>query len=158
MIPVETDSVPEVFIDWPAYYEDFCHEHHDPVEYGGRLLFEDGWTYSAFDYAGPEWPPPEDEGKLKGLKIRYWSLRKKIVVAEVQSLQTRLRAVDGLQSGKSLPLPLKYDDSEQRGIAGVVDWKDLDITAHHERLGALRQDVKDCDNHLRELGVRDDKY
>ncbi len=151
MIP--TDIIPEAVLDWHEYYLSFLQEHGDPVEYRGRLLFEDGWMYSALHEAGPEWSPPEDKRELRGLKIAYQQVRRNAIRTMAHTLRTRLQAIEGLQSGKSLPLPLKYDDSEQRGMAGVVEWKDLDITAHYERLTALDQNVKDCDLRLEELGV-----
>lgn len=159
---VETDTVPEIVLDWREYYLSFCQEHGDPAEYGGRLLFEDGWTYSAFDYAGPEWPPPEDKGNLKGLKITYWRLRRETVKAEAFNLQTKLRAINGLQRGKSMPLELRYRmPGELPGATMIpLDSKgnpiimNLDVGAYSERLTMLEQDVEDCDERLRELGVK----
>lgn len=163
MIPTETNPVPEILVDWQEYYQSFLQEHGDPVQYRGRLLFADGWMYSAFDPAGPEWPPPEDEATLKGLQITYWRLRRGAVSVEVNMLQTRLRAADGLQRGKSLPLPLRYRMPGEipAATARAVDnhgnpLDRLDITAHHDRLATLEQDVEDCDDHLKKLGVRDE--
>lgn len=165
MIPTETNPVPEILVDWREYYLSFLQEHGDPVEHGGRLLFEDGWTYSAFDPAGPEWPPPGNKTTLKGLQITYWRLRREAVSAECGMLQMRLRAADGLQSGKSLPLPLRYKmPGDAAGATmppldtdGNPIVRNLDITAHHDRLAMLRRDVEDCDECLTELGVRDAK-
>ncbi len=160
--PTFSDPVPEVVLDWHAYYKSFLQEHYDPVEWRGRLLFADGWMYSAFDHAGPEYPPPEDPAELKGLQVAYWRLRREVVQAQAQALQIKLRAVEGLQQGKSLPLPLRYRiPNEVVGATrrllddeGNAIIKSLDITAHKERLVALWQDVEDCDNQLKELGVK----
>lgn len=157
MIP--TDTIPEAILDWHEYYLSFLQEHRDPVEYKGRLLFEDGWRYSALDEAGPEWPPPEDKGELRGLKIAYQRIRRGVVRTMAHTLRTRLRAIEGLQSGKSLPLPMGY--RLKPGIPGIVEFeinadgspKRLDITAWQERLAALDRDAEDCDLRLEELGV-----
>ena len=154
MILTETDTLPEVILDWREYYLAFRQEHGDPVQYMGRLLFADGWRYSALDYAGPEWPPPEDEANLRGLKIAYWRLRRSVVSAKADTLQIKLRAISGLQSGKSISLPLKYYAKEMvPGFSGEL--KELDVTAWDDLLIVLRQDVENCDLRLRELGVND---
>lgn len=104
----------DVKLDWRAYYQRFCEEHGDPVEWKGRLLFEDGWGYSNVDYAGPEYSPPEDLETLKGLRVTYWKVRAKLISRRLVIVKGRLQALENLSSQKSLPLQgvIPYYDEE----------------------------------------------
>jgi hypothetical protein len=146
-----------VQLDWPAYFKRFCQEHGEPVQWRkGLLLFPDGWTYSSMDYAGPEWPPNTDERLLRKDKEAYWRIRLRIVRAEAVFLDKRLDGLKQWQTTKSVPLQQisQYLDSDNNR---VVERVDLDLTALAGRLEWLWQDVKQCEEKIKELATNGNK-
>ena len=139
-------------LDWEAYYEMFVLEHGgNPVAFGNRLLFQDGWTYSLYSREGPEWPPPKDERELRALQIRYWELRKSLDQAEGRLVQQRIDMLEELQSLKSAPLQqvsVHWDEEEKKR---VVERGPVDLSGLQGRLGWLEDDVDECNHHLAEL-------
>lgn len=149
-----------VEIDWPRYFRDFCAAHGgNPVAVGGKdsviLLFADGWTHSATDHAGPEWPPPDDPEQLRKLKLLYWQTRRQMVSSELTALERALRGLEQLCSVKSTaPIHLTVrklvtDEStgagriEARSVrAGPDLWKG--------RIEFLRGDLALADRNIKE--------
>lgn len=147
-------SPPTMTPDWEEYFRNFCAAHgHWYVEDGGRLIFADGWCYSADDHAGPEWPPPTNLFDLANLLRKYWRRRRQLVTAERDKLQAEIENLHGATRAKSGEIPVKrYTLSElgnwiDRGEFGSIDWTSL-----ASRLRWLNADVLLCDRELRELG------
>ena len=103
-------------IDWAEYWRAFCEEHGEPVPFEGRLLFADGWTYSSSDHAGPEWPPPEDGGRLLFMRRSYWQQRRHMVRTELEGLRDQAENLARLQESKGLPLRGSISYSSGNGI------------------------------------------
>lgn len=148
---MELNKLPEVRFDWPAYFRKFCELHGEPVRHKGRLLFKDGYQYSASDYAGPEWPPPEDASELAALVRAYWSERLRMVQVEIAKLKDVVKAVFEAQAGRSAPLQqvVSYvvdDDGKRR-----VEASDIDRQALIERMKWLVDDAIECERELRGL-------
>lgn len=149
----------DVKLDWRAYYQRFCEEHGDPVEWKGRLLFADGWGYSNMDYAGPEYPPPEipdrpgeiDQEKLKGLQVTYWKVRYKLISRRLAVVRGRLQALTNLSSQKSLPLQgvIPYYDEEtgrkRPRLPSEPRSRELDL---EKALGEHRQGIVNLESEL----------
>lgn len=141
-----------VELDWQAYYDAFKAEHGDPVAHGGRLLFADGWTYSATDPAGPEWPPPKDERELLALQLAYWETRRRLVVTERDHLRGIVRTLREMQSGKSIQLVQRVavrDELTGKPVLRSVPARAEDIEGG--RLMLLELDARDCESRLLEL-------
>lgn len=142
-----------VTLDWKAYFKAFEEEHgKNPVVFEGRLLFSDGWTYSASDHAGPEWPPPADEAELRRLQVAYWRKRKQIVSSELVRLRHDIDGLRHMQSVKSIPLRqvVRYFDSDAK--KRVTERQQLDLAGLESRLRWLEADAADCEAKLTELG------
>ncbi len=140
---------PEVTIDWQEYFKQFCIAHGEsPLVFGGRLLFADGWTYSAHDYAGPEWSPPPRPLDLCRIQRLYWMRRKAIVQRELEDLAIHIERLEEMQRQRKVPLQqaIKWFDSENR--RWKKDIGPLDLTAMKGRLAWLREDVVECDTNL----------
>lgn len=138
-------------LNWRAYFQEFDQAHGgDPVVYGGRLLYPDGWRYALKDYAGPEWPPPEDEEELARLQYAYWGLHKQRLQ---QYLASRTRLVEGLrrlQVNKDQPLQhiASYlgEDGRMQNRIQALDLDDLET-----ELAWGQQVLNDCETELQKL-------
>ena len=140
-------------LDWDAYWQRFKEVHGDPVPYNGKLLFEDGYQYSATDVMGPEYLPPDDADELRKLQVVYWVERRRVVVAERIEVETTLKGLKELQATRSVPLQeLTFLFDDERGKT-VATRKDLDLTALVGRLNWLKADVADCDARIASLKV-----
>lgn len=136
-----------VGLDWPAYYRKFKEMHGKyPVLYQGRLLFPDGWRH-AMSCEGPEYRPPENESECKQLIRRYWQIRKSQVVRELRTLQIVVDSLREFQACKSATLQRKSVVEDDKKIKRLVV-VDLDFTDFDGRLTWLRDDIKECDEHL----------
>ena len=142
----------KVQLDWKAYYKNFSIAHGgDPIMYGGRQLFQDGWTYSGTDYAGPEWPPPSNKVLRTRLIRTYWEKRKEIVVQQEEYLRLRIEALEGMQSAKNQPLQQVvrlWSDTEEKQVSQVGDINFDDLK---EKLKFFQYAVQECQNKLQEL-------
>lgn len=154
-VPISTplDAFKPVKIDWREYFKLFCLQHGQwPIYDEGRLLFPDGWSYAADDYAGPEWSPPKSISLLAELQVRYWRRRKEIVKAERDKLEHHLKGLAQMQRERPIPLQRSWaaydEDGRVSRSSGEIDWAML-----AERLRWLTQDVIDCENNLKELGA-----
>ena len=143
----------KVRLDWKAYFKRFCQDHGDSVSHAGRLLFQDGWTYSSTDYEGPEWQPPKDPKELKSLQLAYWQIRLGIVTSELRSLQDRLRYLEEAQSIRATPLQQRVSYMEEKNgkMVSVVDRVDLDLDGLKGRVSWLEADMVECREKLKEL-------
>lgn len=141
-----------VQLSWPAYFKEFCIQHGRwSVVYRGRLLFQDGWSYSSTSYAGPEWPSPTDEKELKSLLLVYWRRRWEIVKPLRDDLKARVENLKQQESLRQVPLQQRtiWWDQENGKYASStepVDWGGL-----LSRLDWLEQDVRDCEEKIKEL-------
>ena len=146
-IKTAQDFDSRITLDWFAYYERFKAEHGNPVEYKGKLLFSDGWTYSLTDYGAPEWPPPKNLMELQNLQREYWKIRLEVVQKELLVLTKTLEDLRILQELKNVPLQGRvatWDDSKRiRGELG-----DLELGDFEKRVKWLRDDVIECEEHL----------
>lgn len=143
----------EIEIDWPQYFRDFCEKHGQyPVLYNSTLLFPDGYRYSASDYQGPEWAPPDDPTELNKLRQKYYSRRLLIVREEHRKMDGWLKDIINLQRNLSCPLSQRVTTKDDEGKLLIQSYK-LDMVVLNKRLEWLAQDIKDCENMLVSLGV-----
>lgn len=156
--PSQTAVPPLPRVDWQAYFTNvFCPAHGTwYVVDGGRLIFPDGWTYAADDYAGPEWPPPANLEHLAEILRTYWKRRREIVLKERDKLRGVLESLRTAQEQRPLDLvERKFGLSESTGNwlyygeVGPIDWD-----ARRERLKWLNDDLLLCDKELLALGER----
>lgn len=149
--PKQTEQRVQLRIDWRAYYREFCDAHGGiPVEHGGRQLFEDGWTYSLTDYRGPEWPPPADARELLALKIEYWNIRLKAVLAQRDRLAVLLRDVEQLMLRRSCPLQQRVTYVDEAGKRQTQTGP-LDVEPLRARHELFCDDVAYCEDKLNQL-------
>jgi hypothetical protein len=152
MIPIQAllPKPAKITLDWRAYFLTFCEKHgRNPIQYRGRLLFMDGWMYSATAYEGPEWPPPVLESESKALIREYWLRRKAIISAERSALAKEIRDLEVAQETHSAALQqivIYYDPDikKLRSRRGP-----LDIGVLRQRMILLEQDVLNCAEHLK---------
>lgn len=145
-----------VELDWPSYFRLFDQTHEgSPVNYGGRLLYRDGWQYSGLRYEGPEWPPPDDVHKLKALQIVYWRLHRNSLRQRRHLLQQQLTYLTELQSHKSLPLQRKVTSLQEDEVSGTVmkvdRVVDVELEALQPELDWLNQSIAECERQLEGL-------
>jgi hypothetical protein len=145
----------KIRINWVGYFITFCEHHGEPVLSGGRLLFEDGWTYSSTDYAGPEFPPPTNNDELDVLIKEYWTVRQAQLTREVAKLIHERDKLRKISDSHSLPIqqtvkkeynpsgyaPLNMSSLEQR-----IEWIQSDLIKCAKRLGEIEQYHKDKTN------------
>lgn len=147
----EKASTFKVELCWKTYYARFKEEHGYPILYKGRLLFPDGWTYSATDCAGPEWCPPTSASVLLSLRLSYWSIRLAMNTEEHRVLKSRLENLRRMQQDRDVPLQQRtvfYDDELNKRVAEVSD---LDLDVFQGRYDWLVGDMLDCVEQIREI-------
>lgn len=137
-----------VRLDWRAYWKEFSRMHGDsPVKYRGRLLFRDGWAYSATAYEGPEWPPEEDLTLFSRMVKAYWVLRKREIRQLWWEAQVELDGLKKLASVKSIPLQqtlsMTGDDGKLYRSSGDVSIGELE-----QSVSFLRQQLRECEENL----------
>lgn len=104
----QPDDLLSFRIDWRRYFRDFDAAHGgNPVEIDGRLVWEDGWSYSSHDYRGPEWPPPERLADLNALLLKYWTAIKADAGAQLKQMREAKRTLLELARTHSQPLHKK---------------------------------------------------
>jgi len=116
IIQENKNRAPGIRLDWKRYFHSFMEKHGEPIKYAGRLLFPDGWGYSATSYQGPEYPPPEDAGELGLLQLQYWIVMADRLWQEKKSLDNRIRALEQWQQTRSMPLQQRiiYQDRDDK--------------------------------------------
>ncbi len=143
-------QLPQLQLDWRAYFLGFCEAHGDPLPFEGRLLFPDGWTYSDRRYEGPEWPPPEDPVELKRITLWYWKLRKMTVSGELAKVREMVNWVKQNQQGRGARLQYRAWIEGEQG-QGRFEAKDLDPLALELRQRFLEDDLAECESKMKEL-------
>lgn len=113
------------------------------MEYGGRLLYQDGWTCSAHDWHGPEWPPPREKEQLRQLKNAYWTERRRIVKSELDALLRLVQEVELYQASTKIPLRQILTGKGRR-----AESVPLDLSPLRDRIEWLIEDMANCDNNL----------
>lgn len=138
------ERIGRVTLDWREYFRVFSEAHGgNPVIWKGRQLWQDGWQYSATDYAGPEWPAPTDKAELKLLQRAYWSERKKIVEEQLKEVRQELDRLKQAQCGRSVPLQQIVISTDAEGNR-TASRDHLDLGPLVEREDWLAKDVVDC--------------
>lgn len=147
-----------VKLDWKAYYKDFERLHGgDPVVYCGRLLFQDGWTHSATDYRGPEWPPPGDPKAYAALLEAYWTIRRSILQDEERKIVPGLRSLREAQHNRSAQIQQVNTEWNEKRCAWVPHpdpekrHGPVDIERIEQRLDWVRKDIARCDLEIRRI-------
>ena len=136
-------------LDWRAYFRRFCDAHGgSPVSYKGRLLFADGWEYSATDYRGPEFPPPSKK-EAEALSRRYWQMRLAVVNRCRRSLREQIEHLSALQNSFSGPLQVRTVVREGKEVR--AESSDLDLRDSRLRLELLNADAEECQDKLKTL-------
>jgi len=140
-----------VRLNWRKYFDVFCESHgKEPILLNNRLLFRDGWQYSAHDFAGPEYEPPKSERELKALKLRYWTERKYLIDEELTYLEQQETSLITFQTNKSAPLQqtvvFTNDEGKREKAVQAVDFSIFD-----GRLIWLKADKKECINQIEQL-------
>lgn len=121
------------------------------MQWKGRLLFLDGWMYSATDYKGPEYPPPTDPYKLRHLKRMYWTQRRFAVRFTINEVSAKLESIELMQDGRSVPLQqtTRFYDEELKKWVTVKG--QVDTTLLKSRLKFLQDDLVVCEQMLEGL-------
>ncbi len=146
----EKESELGIELDWPAYYEEFKRAHGDPIQWKGRLLFRDGWSYSLSDYKGPEYKPPTGQ-RLEDLKLIYWRIYAVLVTRELTQLEATIEGLRYFQTQRDVPLQrreIRWDHESQ--VASLLV-RDLDLDDFAGRLGELKAMRDECVTNLAEL-------
>lgn len=147
--PLRAKPLQKIVLDWKAYFIEFCRVHGEPVEHEGRLLFRDGWTYSATDYSGPEKGPPSKPEELDLLTMHYWVKRKEGIKRELLKLTHALEVYAKQQSDHSLPL--QQMTSVREGEKVLKGYTAVDLAPMKQRVKWMRTDIEECDQRLREI-------
>lgn len=127
-------------LDFRAYFRNFIVEHGEPIRADGRLLFRDGWGYSATDHAGPEFPPPTDPEVLRQLQKQYWTRQYLKLNSERTPLANQIQALKDRDDRTSLPLQQRrsYETEEGGGlIRKLGEPEDLDLSGLESNLADL---------------------
>lgn len=140
-------------LDWDAYFIEFQMQHggepviHQPTR---RLLFRDGWMYSAVDTRGPEWEPPKDPPVLAQLLLDYWSTRRAIVWNRLESLRGQVAEFKEMQRLRSAPLQRRVVIVDENGKSSVKTAK-LDTQILETQLSIFQNALDECDEQLVKL-------
>lgn len=135
-------------LDWRAYFQGFCEQHGKPVNWKGRLLFPDGWTYSRTEYKGPEWPPPKDKVELAEMREEYWQLRLQKAEDDLKEVKRLYENLKEQQESRSAPLKYgtRYYDEENQGYRrGTAD---VSLPAVQDEVTILEEELKECQRQL----------
>lgn len=154
MLTEKIPQPPKLRVDWRAYFKEFMGAHGDPVKWGQRLLFRDGWQYSALDYAGPEFPPPIDLRELRQLQREYWKRRHLEVKAHYDVWKQQVDNLIQLSHQRgALPLSFRvrvYDEAKARMITTNAP---LDMPLVEQRLESLKQMLVEAEEQLELIGA-----
>lgn len=139
-----------VRLDWKAYFYEFCIVHGEPVIFKeNRLLFRDGWMYSATDYEGPEFPPPHNNQELDALVLQYWTIRKSQLTTAVTKLHHQIKTAKDAQATRNIPL--QQTTYIQDGDRRRRTHKPLDLSGIESRIQWIEADLIECEERLREI-------
>lgn len=140
-------------MNWRDYWNRFRETHGDPVPYKGRLLFADGWMYSATDYRGPEWAPPEDEGELRKLQLHYWLVRRRIVDLEHRQLWTVIKQIKETRASRSAPVRAETTTfaADDQGKMKMTRQEVDEVQWERTRLKWLKDDISNCERMIERI-------
>lgn len=149
----------KVNLSWKAYYKVFSEKHGGvPILYKGRQYFRDGWSYSATDYAGPEWPPPSDPKELLTLQRVYWYTLHNRCRNELLILRRQFDHLKGLQEEKDVPLQMIVEERQEgeqgkpaKTIRHAVNWSPK---LFEHLIIILEREVEESDTKLKELAAK----
>ena len=148
-------------LDWKEYFKKFVEAHGEPVDYGGRLLFRDGWQYSSTRYQGPEYPPPEDPANLREDKLTYWRLLHERLNREANELSQQITMLTQWQNEKSMPLQQRvaYPSTTETGLPILKrgDPEDLNLSGLNANLADRKYFRDEAQEMLDELVEKEDK-
>lgn len=140
-----------VHLHWHEYFLRFNEVHlGNPVEWGGKLLWQDGFSYSRERYEGPEWPPPEDERERHALILTYWKLRHAQLKKEGAQLLSMLEGLAREQAGRSAPLQQLVVARGEDGKP-VIAPAEVSVDDWRERLLSMKRDEIEARRKLKEL-------
>ena len=155
--PLE-DVIPTV--DYVAYFEAFCHAHSgegSPMQYGGTLIFPDGWTYDAYHHEGPENEPPEDSYSLLRLRALYWTLRLRLLRRHYSEFVIRVRNLKHLQQFKSSPLMVSRIVKQRSKTTGQLRYvqrsSEVDFDHLEIEQEGLQREIELCESKLTDLRI-----
>jgi hypothetical protein len=150
-----------VELDWIAYYREFDARHGgDPVQFRGRLLWRDGWTYASTDHAGPEWAPPQDPKELKAFQLAYWSKRKAALTQQLRSLEDDVANLKETQRVRPVPLQIveRTRAINELGFPVMKSTnKEIDFDVLAAIIKDMRTDVAECNVEIRLLKGESDE-
>jgi hypothetical protein len=157
--PIDTSNYIQIKLDWPAYYAKFKEKHGlYPIKFGkGRILFEDGWTYSSTDISGPEYPPPSHPHELWKLKVTYWYHRRRLVKHERDYILKQIEDLRAFQINRDCPLQyqiIRTNEEHGEKFKAWIETEDLEENLQKIESGRLEWLVRDidlCDEKLTEL-------
>jgi hypothetical protein len=141
-------------LDWRAYFRNFVETHGEPIRADGRLLFRDGWGYSATSHAGPEFPPPSDPEQLQSLQRLYWTRQLAKLKDEQTGLANRIRGLAEWNARMSMPLQQRriYEQEEGRGVIRKVgEPEDLDLSGLNSNLADVTWLIEEAREELEKL-------
>jgi len=145
-----------VQLDWTAYWEEFKKAHGgDPVEHRGRLLFYDGWTYSASDTAGPEWRPPQEPSELEMFQVAYWKTKRNLLSQEHAALIAQIESLEKFQFHKDVPLQAVTSTMDVETGQKVLSSDPIDFEAMRGRLDWLASEIRRSEEELKNIGDSD---
>lgn len=142
-------SPPEgkIRLDWRAYFYRFCQVHGEPVLARGRLIFQDGWSYSATEYQGPEFAPPASNAELDKVVLEYWIERRAYLEKMLLMLMHERNTLQKVQDSFSLPLQQVVKRDEHNRDRTV----NLSLAGLDGKIGWIRADLLECEERLKEI-------
>jgi len=127
-------------------YKNFYHYHGgEPVIYGNRLLFRDGWMHDRLSKEGPAYPPGEDKDFLV---TTYWLNRKNALEREFKELWGKYDSYRQLAETSDYPIALQVliDTDTDQGIR--KQWAPATLTELEHKLDIYRQEIKECEAYI----------
>lgn len=162
-LPLDKPVVMQARIDWREVWEEFKRQHGGtPLLFKGKLIFGDGWSHSATDYKGPEWPPPEDTHQLRRILLWYWGRRKTIVSHEIHILESQLGNLKDLAERRpSLAWLKAYRRNFESAGPDAKQWVPQSGYEYmkwlEERIQWLQEDLKQCLQKIEESSLAETK-
>lgn len=146
---------PSLDIDWRAYFLDFCNRHGGaPVLHGrDRLLFRDGWMYSAREYRGPEWRAPDDPKELRVLQLAYWTIRREEVRNYRLGLIETRNAIKSLMDSREGDIPVRKLVWNDQGDAMIPIVRPMRLEEWDAQIERVDRMLSEAETELERLGV-----
>lgn len=140
---------PVTFVSWRLYFQSFCEKHGQPITHPDerRLIFPDGWTYSARSHKGPEWAPPADPKERFELVRMYWRLRRVGILRELARARGELMAVKEAVASRSAELTVVTMMSDEEGQVERFE-RPLDPAEFQAAVEELKTELAEADSEL----------